>query len=92
MTRVEQKHSLATRLFLWTDAPVLAVMIWSGLLTNWAYRVYAIRLGGFALIQINLNRAREQVAHRPQPWLRELTASAGSASIPHLSAPISRLT
>jgi DMSO/TMAO reductase YedYZ molybdopterin-dependent catalytic subunit len=35
MPRLERKHSLATRLFHWANVPVLAVMIWSGLLIYW---------------------------------------------------------
>ncbi|HLV79446.1 MAG TPA: cytochrome b/b6 domain-containing protein, partial [Chthonomonadaceae bacterium] len=38
--RLETKHSLATRLFHWAIAPILAVMIWSGLLIYWANDVY----------------------------------------------------
>jgi thiosulfate reductase cytochrome b subunit len=45
MPRLERKHSLATRIFHWVNAPVLAVMIYSGLLIYWANGVYAIRLG-----------------------------------------------
>ena len=51
MPRLERKHSLATRLFHWTNVPVLAVMIWSGLLIYWANDVYAIRLGGITLVK-----------------------------------------
>jgi thiosulfate reductase cytochrome b subunit len=51
MPRLEQKHSLATRLFHWINAPVLAVMIWSGLLIYWANDVYAVRFGGLTLFR-----------------------------------------
>ncbi len=51
MPRLEPKHSLATRLFHWTNVPVLAVMIWSGLLIYWANDVYEIRLGGVTLVK-----------------------------------------
>jgi len=46
MPRLEKKHSLATRAFHWANVPILAVMIWSGLLIYWANDVYAIRIGG----------------------------------------------
>jgi thiosulfate reductase cytochrome b subunit len=46
MPRLERKHSLATRLFHWANVPILAVMIWSGLLIYWANDVYAIRWRG----------------------------------------------
>jgi thiosulfate reductase cytochrome b subunit len=51
MMRLESKHSLATRIFHWANVPILAVMIWSGLLIYWANDVYAIRLGRFTLIK-----------------------------------------
>jgi thiosulfate reductase cytochrome b subunit len=46
MARLERKHSLATRLFHWANVPILAMMIWSGLLIYWANDVYAIKWGG----------------------------------------------
>ena len=46
MSRLERKHALATRIFHWANVPILAVMIYSGLLIYWANAVYAIRLGG----------------------------------------------
>jgi thiosulfate reductase cytochrome b subunit len=51
MPSLERKHSLATRSFHWINAPVLAVMIYSGLLIYWANGVYAIRAGGFTLLR-----------------------------------------
>lgn len=50
MPRLEPKHSLPTRIFHWVNGPVLAVMIYSGLLIYWANGVYAIRLGGRTLV------------------------------------------
>jgi thiosulfate reductase cytochrome b subunit len=46
MARLERKHSLATRVFHWANVPILAVMIWSGLLIYWANDVYAIKWRG----------------------------------------------
>ena len=43
MKRIIKKHPLAIRWFHWINFPVLAVMIWSGLLIYWANDVY--RLG-----------------------------------------------
>ena len=51
MTRLEQKHPLATRVFHWANVPILAAMIYSGLLIYWANDVYAIRLGGITLVK-----------------------------------------
>ena len=36
--------------FIWANVPILAVMIWSGLLIYWANDVYEIRLGGVTLV------------------------------------------
>ena len=51
MPRLERKHSLPTRLFHWANVPILAVMIWSGLLIYWANDVYAIRFRGHELVK-----------------------------------------
>jgi thiosulfate reductase cytochrome b subunit len=45
--RLEKKHPLAIRWFHWINFPVLAVMIWSGLLIYWANDVYRVGIGGF---------------------------------------------
>ena len=42
MKRVVKKHPLAIRWFHWLNFPVLAVMIWSGMLIYWANDVYKI--------------------------------------------------
>lgn len=44
--RLERKHSLATRWLHWVNFPLLAMMIWSGLLIYWANQVYAVRVLG----------------------------------------------
>lgn len=51
MPRLDRKHALPTRLFHWANAPILAVMIWSGLLIYWANDVYRVRLAGVTLIK-----------------------------------------
>ena len=43
------KHSLAIRWLHWINFPLLAVMIWSGLLIYWANSVYNIRIGNQVL-------------------------------------------
>ncbi len=48
--KLVRKHTLPTRLFHWINAPVLAVMIWSGLLIYWANGVYRVRLFGVTLL------------------------------------------
>lgn len=47
MKRLEKKHPLAIRWFHWINFPVLATMIWSGLLIYWANDVYSIGTGAW---------------------------------------------
>ena len=51
MQRLERKHSLATRALHWANVPILAVMIYSGLLIYRANDVYAIRIAGITLVK-----------------------------------------
>lgn len=45
--QLERKHSLATRWMHWINFPLLAMMIWSGLLIYWANRIYGIWIGSY---------------------------------------------
>lgn len=45
MPTVVKKHPLAIRWFHWLNFPILACMIWSGLLIYWANDEYKIKLG-----------------------------------------------
>jgi thiosulfate reductase cytochrome b subunit len=45
MKKIIAKHPLAIRWMHWINFPVLAVMIWSGLLIYWANDVFRIHLG-----------------------------------------------
>ncbi len=49
MKQLEPKHPRAIRWFHWINAPLLAGMVWSGLLIYWANDVYRIGWGGFTL-------------------------------------------
>ncbi|HMM81423.1 MAG TPA: cytochrome b/b6 domain-containing protein [Pyrinomonadaceae bacterium] len=44
--RVEEKHRAPIRWMHWINFPLLAMMMWSGLLIYWANPVYALRLFG----------------------------------------------
>jgi thiosulfate reductase cytochrome b subunit len=46
---LERKHSLATRWMHWINFPLLAMMIWSGLLIYWANAVYSFRIFGYEI-------------------------------------------
>ncbi len=49
--QLERKHPLAVRWLHWINFPLLAVMIWSGLLIYWANPVYGVRLFGYELFK-----------------------------------------
>jgi len=51
MKKIVKKHPLAIRWFHWINFPVLAVMIWSGLLIYWANGVYRIGFGDTTLLK-----------------------------------------
>lgn len=51
MERIERKHLRAVRYSHWFNVPILAVMVWSGLLIYWAYDPYQISLGGVVLVK-----------------------------------------
>lgn len=46
-----KKHPLAIRWFHWINFPVLAIMIWSGLLIYWANDIYTIGFGDKTLLK-----------------------------------------
>src|SRR5215470_4029565 len=50
MKKIVKKHPLAIRWFHWINFPILAIMIWSGLLIYWANDIYAVRVAGKQLI------------------------------------------
>lgn len=49
MKTIKEKHPLAIRWFHWVNFPVLAIMIWSGLLIYWANDEYSITILGTKL-------------------------------------------
>ncbi len=49
MKTVLKKHPLAIRWFHWVNFPILAIMIWSGILIYWAYAKYAISFGNLEI-------------------------------------------
>ncbi|WP_020473709.1 cytochrome b/b6 domain-containing protein [Zavarzinella formosa] len=51
MPRLAAKHPLPIRISHWLNVPVMAVMIWSGLLIYWAYDPYMIEIGGVVLFK-----------------------------------------
>ncbi len=49
--KIEKKHPLAIRWFHWLNFPVLAIMIWSGMLIYWANDVYRIGWGSTTILK-----------------------------------------
>ncbi len=47
--QIETKHTLAIRWLHWVNFPLLAMMIWSGLLIYWANPVYGLKVFGYEL-------------------------------------------
>lgn len=45
MKKVIKKHPLAIRWFHWINFPIMAIMVWSGMLIYWAYDVYKLGWG-----------------------------------------------
>lgn len=50
--KIEKKHPLAIRWFHWINFPVMAIMVWSGLLIYWANPVYRIDWGTTTLVEM----------------------------------------
>jgi thiosulfate reductase cytochrome b subunit len=51
MKKVIKKHPLAIRWFHWINFPVIAVMIWSGMLIYWANDVYKLGWGNKTVLK-----------------------------------------
>jgi thiosulfate reductase cytochrome b subunit len=49
LMQIEKKHTLAVRWLHWVNFPLLAMMIWSGLLIYWANQVYGLKIFGYEL-------------------------------------------
>ena len=47
--QIEYKHPLAIRWLHWVNFPLLAMMIWSGMLIYWANPAYSIWIGNYEL-------------------------------------------
>lgn len=54
MKLLEKKYPLAIRWFHWINFPILALMVWSGLLIYWANPVYRIGFGKHTLLKMTV--------------------------------------
>ena len=59
ISRLQEKHTLMTRWTHWINFPILALMIWSGLLIYWANDVYRIGVGRWTLFHFFPDRVYE---------------------------------
>ena len=60
MKKIVKKHSLAIRWFHWINFPLLAIMIWSGLLIYWANDIYKLGWGDKTVLKFfpdSINKA-----------------------------------
>lgn len=48
---LEKKHSLAVRWLHWINFPLLAMMIWSGMLIYWANDIYSLKIFGYEIFK-----------------------------------------
>jgi len=51
MKAIREKHSLAMRWTHWVNFPLLAIMIWSGMLIYWANDVYTVTIFGHTFVR-----------------------------------------
>jgi thiosulfate reductase cytochrome b subunit len=63
MKKLVRKHPLAIRWFHWINFPLLALMVWSGLLIYWATPVYRVGIGSHTLIRMNLSQPSWKTLH-----------------------------
>jgi thiosulfate reductase cytochrome b subunit len=63
MKRLEPKHPLAVRWFHWLNFPLLALMVWSGILIYWANPVYRLGWGDWTLLRMQLPQRWYQLLH-----------------------------
>ena len=68
--RLERKHALAIRWFHWINFPLLAMMIWSGILIYWAYPSYVkLDQTTWRALHINNRLAEGMALHFFFMWL-----------------------
>jgi thiosulfate reductase cytochrome b subunit len=63
MKTLARKHPLAIRWFHWLNFPLLALMIWSGVLIYWANAVYRIGLGDWTLARMTVAQTTYRTLH-----------------------------
>ncbi|HEV7240086.1 MAG TPA: cytochrome b/b6 domain-containing protein [Thermoanaerobaculia bacterium] len=70
LMHLARKHSLAIRWFHWINFPLLAVMIWSGILIYWAYPAYVkLDPSTWRALHVNNRLAEGMALHFFFMWL-----------------------
>lgn len=68
--KLEKKHPLAIRWFHWINFPLLALMVWSGILIYWAYPAYIqLDQGTWRALKVNNRLAEGMALHFFFMWL-----------------------
>jgi len=77
MRRLAKKHPLAIRWFHWINFPLLALMIWSGVLIYWAYPAYLnLEQATWRALKINNRLAEGMALHFFFMWLFAVNGAA----------------
>jgi thiosulfate reductase cytochrome b subunit len=77
MSRLAKKHPLAIRWFHWINFPLLALMIWSGILIYWAYPAYIqLDQATWRALKVNNRLAEGMALHFFFMWLFVLNGVA----------------
>jgi len=63
MIHLEKKHPRAIRWCHWINFPLLAVMVWSGILIYWARPVYRIGIGSTTVVKMTVPQETYQALH-----------------------------
>jgi thiosulfate reductase cytochrome b subunit len=63
MKTLARKHPLAIRWFHWINFPLLALMIWSGILIYWANAVYRVGIGDWTLVRMTIAQEAYRKLH-----------------------------
>lgn len=63
MLRLKKKHPLAIRWFHWINLPLIALMVWSGILIYWARPVYRVGIGAHTLVKMTVAQHLYQTLH-----------------------------
>ena len=90
MKRLVGKHPRAIRWFHWINVPLLALMIWSGMLIYWANDVYRIGFGNWTLFHFFPDRVYIALNWGKRLSEGVLTGSLALAALAYFAFPMFR--